>query len=72
MRNPGLCPEQLALNPNGVVPTLVHDGVVVIESSVILQYLDDVFAAPHLSPPEPAGKARMSAEAFLNGYGDQL
>ncbi|MPZ41156.1 MAG: hypothetical protein GEU95_24535 [Rhizobiales bacterium] len=33
----------LKLNPNGVVPTLVHDRVPIIESSVIVQYLDDVF-----------------------------
>ena len=41
-------PEYLALNPNGVVPTLVHDGAVIIESTVINEYLDDEFAAPAL------------------------
>src|SRR5258707_14151034 len=38
-----LKPEYLKLNPNGVVPTLVHDGVPVIDSSVIMEYLDEVF-----------------------------
>lgn len=33
-------PEYIKLNPNAVVPTLDHDGFVVIESSVILQYID--------------------------------
>ena len=37
-----LKPEYLELNPNGVVPTLVHDGKVIIDSSVILEYLDEV------------------------------
>ena len=36
-------PEYLKLNPNAVVPTLVHDGRVIIESTVICEYLDDAF-----------------------------
>src|SRR5579875_2563430 len=36
-------PAYLKLNPNGVVPTLVHDGHVVTESTIILYYLDDAF-----------------------------
>ena len=42
-KNEQLRPEYLKLNPNGVVPTLVHDGKVIIDSSVILEYLDEVF-----------------------------
>jgi len=41
-------PEYMKLNPNAVVPTLVHDGRPVIESSVILYYLDEVFPQPPL------------------------
>ena len=52
-------PEYLKLNPNAVVPTLVHDGVPVIESSVILYYLDEVFPDPALMPPEPHQRARV-------------
>ncbi len=33
-------PEYLALNPNGVVPTLVHNGHVVYESTIINEYLE--------------------------------
>ena len=51
----------LKLNPNGVVPTLVHDGVPIIESSVIVQYLDDVFPEISLSPADAVGRARMRA-----------
>lgn len=56
-----LDPGYLALNPNGVVPTLVHDGRVVIDSSVICEYLDDVFPDPPLSPDDPGERARMRA-----------
>ena len=38
-------PAYLKLNPNGVVPTLVHDGQPITESAVILYYLEDAF--PH-------------------------
>jgi glutathione S-transferase len=57
-----LKPDYLALNPNGVVPTLVHDGAVVIDSSVIIEYLDEV--APqeeNFTPENPAGRATMRA-----------
>lgn len=56
-----LQPEYLKLNPNGVVPTLVHDGKPVIESSVICEYLDDVFPEPPLAPRDSLGKAHMRA-----------
>lgn len=52
-------PEYLKLNPNAVVPTLVHDGKVVIESTVICEYLDDAFPAPPLRPVDALGAARM-------------
>ena len=52
-------PEYLALNPNGYVPTLVHDDFVVYESTVICEYLDDAFADPPLKPADARGRARM-------------
>lgn len=52
-------PEYLKLNPNGVVPTLIHDDFVLIESSVIMQYLDEVFPNPPLQPAAPKDRARM-------------
>jgi glutathione S-transferase len=42
--------EYMKLNPNAVVPTIVHDGKPVIESSVILYYLDEAFPNPPLMP----------------------
>jgi len=56
-----LKPEYLALNPNGVVPTLVHDGVPIIDSAVICEYLDEVFPQNSSTPPEAIGRARMRA-----------
>jgi len=50
-------PAYMKLNPNGVVPTIVHDGKVVIESSVILYYLDDAFPDPPLMPRDPYARA---------------
>jgi glutathione S-transferase len=47
------------LNPNGVVPTLVHDGKPIIESSLILYYLDDAFPEPPLMPREPLLRHRV-------------
>lgn len=49
----------LKLNPNGVVPTLIHDGAVIIDSSVIMEYLEDVFPGRPLSPDDPVSRAHM-------------
>src|SRR5215470_3932931 len=55
-----LKPDYLALNPNGVVPTLDHDGAIIIDSSVIIEYLDEVVPEPHhFTPADPAARARM-------------
>jgi len=56
-----LSPSYLKLNPNGVVPTLVHDGVPVVDSSVIMEYLDEVFDAIPLMPASAQGRARVRA-----------
>ena len=57
--NEHLTPEYLAINPNGVVPTLVHDGNVVLDSGVICEYLDEVFPAAPLLPADPVQRARV-------------
>lgn len=51
-------PWYLAINPKGVVPALDHDGQVVIESSLICEYLDEAFPTPPLMPADPHGRAR--------------
>ena len=52
-------PEYKELNPKAVVPTLVHDGRVILESTIICEYLDEVFPAPPLKPDEPGERAQM-------------
>ncbi len=52
-------PWYVKLNPNGVVPTLDHDGRIVIESNFILEYLDDVWPNAPLRPEDPYERARM-------------
>jgi len=51
----------LSLNPNGVVPTLVHDGAAIVDSTVIMEYLDEVWPEPSMVPKEAKARARMRA-----------
>ena len=43
----------LALNPNGQVPTLVHDGRVLFESEVVCEYIDEALPGLPLLPDDP-------------------
>src|SRR3979490_1610408 len=55
-----LKPEYLAINPNGVVPTLDHDGNIVVDSSVIIEYLDEIAPSPvSFTPKDPVRRAEM-------------
>lgn len=56
-----LKPEYLAINPNGVVPSLVDDGEAVIDSSVIIEYLDEKYPETRLTPESPLERAHMRA-----------
>ena len=52
--------EYRALNPGGVVPTMVHDGHVLNESTIIMNYTDDAFDGPSLQPDDPLARAGMA------------
>ena len=52
-------PKYLKLNPKGTVPTLVHVGKAIIESTSICEYLDDTFPDPPLIPADPWLRTRM-------------
>ncbi|HTW88289.1 MAG TPA: glutathione S-transferase family protein [Candidatus Binataceae bacterium] len=52
-------PNYLKVNPKAVVPTLVHDGQVIRESTVINEYLDEVFPNPPLKPADAVARAGM-------------
>lgn len=54
-----LSADYLRINPNGVVPALVHDGEAIIDSSCIIEYLDEVFTQVPLAPATPLGRAKM-------------
>jgi glutathione S-transferase len=51
--------KYLKLNPKGVVPTLVHDNRSVVESTLICEYLDDIYPTPKLTPQDPYLKSQM-------------
>lgn len=52
-------PEDLIdLNPLGSVPTLVDRDLVLYDSRVIIEYLDERFPHPPLLPPDPVSRAR--------------
>jgi glutathione S-transferase len=52
-------PDYLRLNPKGVVPTLIHEGHPVIESTLICEYLDRMFPIPSLVPAGAYDQTRM-------------
>jgi len=64
-----LKPDYLALNPNGVVPTLVADGIPIIESTLICEYLDEAYPAPPLRPEYLIERAIMRRFASIPDQG---
>jgi glutathione S-transferase len=65
-----LQPEYLKINPNGVVPSLVDGTSVIVDSAVIIEYLDEVFPDPAaLVPNDPVKRAAM--RSFIR-YTDEV
>ena len=68
-------PAYLAINPKGVVPTLVHNHNIIVESSVICLYVDDAFDGPPLKPAKAIDRAQMYTwlknidEQYFKGLG---
>jgi glutathione S-transferase len=63
-------PDYVKLNPSHVVPTLVHDGRVLVESSLIIKYLDDAFCEPAMRPADAIG--RYAVDSWLMFADSQL
>jgi len=51
--------DYLRVNPKGQVPTLVHAGVIITESTPMGEYIDEAFEGPPLRPEAPAERWRM-------------
>ena len=67
LRNEHVTAEYRSINPKGVVPTLVHDGQVIVESNDILQYLDERFPEPPLQPTDPSDRSAMVERLVESG-----
>jgi maleylacetoacetate isomerase len=57
-------PGYLALNPQGLVPALDHDGTLVTQSLAICEYLEEIHPEPRLLPGNAAGRAQIRAMAL--------
>jgi glutathione S-transferase len=62
-------PAYLAIHPKGVVPALIDDGRVVLESTLICEYLDEVYPAASLRPADLVERARMRRWARIPDEG---
>jgi maleylpyruvate isomerase len=58
-------PAYLALNPQGLVPTLMQGDQPLTQSLAICEYLDEVHPAPALKPADPLGRAKVRAAAYV-------
>lgn len=67
-RRANVTPEYFAINPKGLVPTLVEDGRVIVESNDIMLYLEDRFPEPSFTPSGAAERAAM--ESWMHRCGD--
>src|SRR5579871_6023563 len=56
-------PDYLAINPQGLVPTLQGDGTVLTQSLAIIEWLDETHPAPPLLPKDPLRRAQVRAFA---------
>ena len=65
VKNDQRAPEYLALNPEGLVPTLEADGLHLSQSLAILEYLDETHPEPPLLPRRPADRARVRSLALV-------
>jgi len=64
-RGENTSPQYLALNPQGLVPSLQSDGAIITQSLAILEYLEEEFPEPPLLPAHPIGRARARSLADI-------
>src|SRR5216684_9206773 len=56
-------PSYLAINPQGLVPTLQDGGTVITQSLAIIEWLEETHPAPPLLPKDPLRRAHVRAFA---------
>jgi len=66
-REEHLAPDYRKLNPQGLVPALVHDGQVLIQTPAILEWLEERYPTPALLPSGADDRARVRALAAIVG-----
>ncbi|RYY33400.1 MAG: maleylacetoacetate isomerase [Sphingomonadales bacterium] len=67
LENQQRSPAHLALNPQGLVPALEADGMVLTQSLAIIDWLDARYPEPRLIPAEPEARAKAMAQAMVVG-----
>ena len=65
-----LKPEYLSINPNGVVPALKHKDDIIIDSSVIIEYLEDIL--PDNKPMRPTDPVRIAEMRTMIRFIDEV
>lgn len=67
-------PDYLKINPNGTIPALVHDELMLTESTAIMEYVDEAFPGPKLMPADPIERwrARWWMRFFDQYFGPSL
>lgn len=67
LENQQRSPEHLARNPQGLVPALEVDGLILTQSLAIIDWLDAKHPEPRLIPTDPAARAHAHAQAMVVG-----
>jgi maleylacetoacetate isomerase len=57
-------PDYKALNPQELIPALVHDGHTITQSLAIIEYLDEIAPQPPLLPRDALGRAGVREIAY--------
>ena len=57
--------EYKALNPQELIPALVHDGHLITQSLAIMEYLDEIVPEPSILPKDALGRARVREIAYV-------
>jgi len=60
-------PSYRDMNPQGLVPLLVEDGRILIQSMAVIEYLDEIYPEPPLMPKDPIGRSYVRAVSQIIG-----